>query len=188
MSLGGFAGKLFEVSQNKMYTFYDDTNDVTVKTEEQEVDGSKPSTYIQGMGLETVSLTIKLKQSSTISVEIEVDEWKAIAAQMAPYYLWLGNRPVANNRFLLTDINFSEKVYTYWGKLVAVTMKLTFKEYVREGVKKEEGTKSSDKQSSVTNAAYTSSSKSKSSKISTSDMSSSDEEKLTHLENQVFGG
>lgn len=183
MSLGGFAGKLFEVSQKKIYTFYEDTNDMTVNTEEQEVDGSKPSTYIKGMGLEGVSLNIKLKQSSSINVDTEVDEWKAICATMSPSYLWLGNKSVTNNRFLLTDINFSDKQYTYWGKLIQVTMKLTFKEYVRDGVKKEEGTTSSEKK-----AAITSSAKSKSATGSTSTMSSSDADKITQLENQVFGG
>jgi hypothetical protein len=183
MSLGGFAGKLFEVSQNKIYTFYEDTNDMTVNTEEQEVDGEKPSTYIKGLGLEGVSLNIKLKQSSSIDVDTEVAEWKAICATMSPCYLWLGNKSVTNNRFLLTDINFSDKIYTYWGKLVQVTMKLTFKEYVRDGVEKEEGTTSSAKESAITTSA-----KSTSTTSATSTMSSSDEEKITQLESEVFGG
>lgn len=180
MSLGGFAGKIFEVSQNKIYTFDEDTNDMTVKTEEQEVDGDKPSTYIQGMGLETVSLNIKLKQSSSVDVDTEVDEWKAICSSMSPCYLWLGNKPVTNNRFLLTDINFSDKVYAYWGKLVQVTMKLTFKEYVRDGVKKEEGTSSSTKSANAT--------KKKSSASATSELSEEDSARVDALEEEVFGG
>ena len=58
MSLGGFGDKTFEVSMNKIYTFKDYSNEVSLETEDQDVDGSKPSTYIKGMGLEAPSITL----------------------------------------------------------------------------------------------------------------------------------
>ncbi|NFO15170.1 hypothetical protein FDB34_13380 [Clostridium botulinum] len=183
MSLGGFAGKLFEVSQNKIYTFDEDSNEIAVNIEEQEVDGSKPSTYIKGMALETVSFNIILRQSSSIDVETEIDDWKKICASMSACYLFLGNNTVSSYPFLLIGINFSDKKYLGSGKLVQCTMKLTFKEYVRAGVKKEEGTTtSSKKKESKSNKA------SKKKGSSTSTMSSSDTAKVEALENEIFGG
>lgn len=177
MSLGGFAGKLFEVSSNKIYTFFDDTNDLSLNVEDQEVDGDKPSTYIKGKNLEDVSFNIDLKQSKNIDVETEVKEWREIYELMSPCMLFLGNNPVSENKFLLRQMNVSNKLYSSSGWLIKATLKLTFKEYVRAGVKKEEGTSKSTKKKSTKK------------KVSSgqTEMTSEESARVEELENQIFG-
>ncbi|WP_459482125.1 phage tail protein [Clostridium saccharoperbutylacetonicum] len=175
MSLGSFGNKTFEVSQNKIYTFDGYTRDISLGVEDQDVDGDKPSTYIKGIDLEKISFDIKLNQSSNIDVEKEINEWKSICESGSPYMLFLGNNPVSSNKFLLTGISLSDNFYTSNGKQVKTTLKLTFKEYVRAGVKKEEGTSSKAKKTA------------KKKKGSSEPMSEEDSARVTALENSVFG-
>ncbi|AWK52205.1 hypothetical protein DIC82_14890 [Clostridium beijerinckii] len=179
MSLGSFSNKFFEVSQNKIYTFDEFTRDISLNVEDQEVEGSKPSTYIKGINLEPVSINVKLRQSNTIDVETEINDWKIICEAGIPYMLFLGDKPVSSNQFLLTGVSLTDNNYVSPGKLVKSTMKLTFKEYVRAGVKKEEGTSSTTKKAKTSN---------KKSSSSTSEMSDEDSAKVDDLESEIFGG
>lgn len=176
MSLGSFSSKVFEVSQNKIYTFDEFTRDISINVEDQEVDGSKPSTYIKGTNLEPVSFTIKLRQSNSIDVETEINDWKSICEEGIPYMLFIGDKTVSNNKFLLTGVSLSDNDYIATGKIMRSTMKLTFKEYVRAGVKKEEGTSSTQKKAITKKSS------------SSEEMSAEDSAKVDALESEVFGG
>lgn len=175
MALGSFSSKVFEVNQNKIYTFDEYTRDISINVEDQEVDGDKPSTYIKGISLEGISFNVKLLQSNSIDVETEINDWKNICEVKEPYMLFIGNNPVSSNRYLLTGVSLSDNTYIPSGKLIKSTIKLTFKEYVRAGVKKEEGTSSTSKKSA------------KKSSSSSEPMSEEDEAKVTDLEDSIFG-
>ena len=183
MALGGFAGKLFEVSSKKIYTFDEYTKSFSLNVESQDVDGDKPSTYIKGKGLQNPSISIKLRQASDIDVQTEVEWWGALCEAGVPYMLFLGDNPVAANKFLLKNVSLSDTSY-FGGKLVKATLKLDFEEYVRQGVKKESGTSDEDK----ANASKSSKSKSKSKSNGEETMSAEDSQKVEDLENQIFGG
>lgn len=183
MSLGEFAGKKFEVSTNKIYTFDDYSNSFGISIEEQEVENDKPSNYIKGSDLEKPSFTISLMQSASVDVETELKEWKDICYTKTPYMLFIGNNPVSANKYLLEKGDISDTTIIGSGKMIKCKLKLTFREHVRYGAKKEEGTSSSKKSSKKT-----SSKKKSSSSSSTSTMSSEDEAKVAALEAEVFGG
>lgn len=182
MSLGSFSSKTFEVSQNKIYTFDEYSREIALNVEDQEVDGDKPSTYIKGTNLEQISLNIKLIQSSSINVETEINDWKSICEAATPYMLFIGNNPVSNNKYLLTGVSLSDNNYSIKGDQVKSTLKLTFKEYVRAGVKKEEGTSSEAKK-----AASKKTSQKKKSSSSADSMSDEENARVTALEDSVFG-
>lgn len=137
MALGGFASKKFMVSSNKIYTFDEYENEISLNIEEQEVEGTKPSIYIKGINPENPSISITLRESSQINVQKEFNDWKNILIARTPHMLFLGDKPVSNLKFLLTQITPSNAKFLN-GKLVAVTLKLSFKEYARKGVKKED--------------------------------------------------
>lgn len=181
MSLGGFADKNFEVSQNKIYTFDEYNNEIGLDVEDQSVDGDKPSTYIKGKKLENPTINIQIRQSKNVDVQTEVNDWKKICEDGVPYMLFIGDKPVSNNKYLLTGVSLSDAQIIFSGKMIKCLLKLTFKEYVRAGVKKEEGTSSSSKKS-----------KSKSSKkkedSGQSEMSEAEVQKVAELENSIFGG
>lgn len=137
MSLGGFGDKLFEVSTEKLYGFYDESYDIGLDTEDQEVDGEKPSVYVKNESLINPSINIDLRQSSTIDVDSEFTSWKEILKSREKHMLFLGNEPISDNKYLLVKITPSNVEYSPQGKRVRMTLGLTFKEYPRDGVKKE---------------------------------------------------
>ncbi|NFE73381.1 hypothetical protein FDC27_05150 [Clostridium botulinum] len=190
MSLGEFAGKKFEVSSKKIYTFDDYSNSFGINIEEQDVENDKPSNYIKGFDLEKPSFTISLRQSASVDVENELKEWKDICYAMTPYMLFIGNNPVSANKYLLEKGDISDTTIIGSGKMIKCQLKLTFREHVRYGAKKEEGTSSDTKKSSSSSSSSSSKSKSTSKKksSSTSIMSSDDEAKVSALETEVFGG
>ncbi|WP_160688312.1 phage tail protein [Clostridium sp. C2-6-12] len=177
MQLGGFAGKLFEVSSNKIYTFDGYSKSFTLNVESQEVDGDKPSSYIKGKGLQDPSFAIKLMQSPTIDVNTEVEAWGAICEAGEPYMLFIGDNPVSTNKYLLKKVDISDSEF-FGEKMIKATLKLSFEEYVRAGVKKEdkskEGKSSKAKKKAKSNGENT--------------MSAEDAAKVAALENDVFGG
>lgn len=99
--------------------------------------------------------------------------------------LFIGNTPVSDNKYILEKGDISDSLIINSGKMIKCKLKLTFREHVRYGAKKEEGTSSETKKSSGSN-----SSKKKKSSTSSSDntMSSDDEAKVSALESQIFGG
>ena len=103
--------------------------------------------------------------------------------QRTKYMLFLGNNPVASNKFLLKKVDISDTNY-FGGKLIKATLKLDFEEYVREGVKKESGTSDEEK----TKASKSSKSKKDAKGNGEQTMSAEDSQKVSDLENQVFGG
>jgi hypothetical protein len=177
MALGGFGGKLFEVSSNKIYTFDDYNKSFTLNVESQEVDGDKPSSYIKGKGLQDASITIKLRQSSSVDVQTEVEDWGKMCEEGTPYMLFLGDNPVSVNKFLVKKVDVSDTNY-FGGTLIKATLKLEFEEYVRAGVKKEDKSQ----------ASKSSKAKAKAKGNGEQTMSEEDSKRVSDLENQVFGG
>lgn len=188
ISLGGFANKIFEVNMNKIYTFNDYTNSFGISIEEQEVENDKPSNYIKGFDLEKPSFTIELRQSATIDVEKELKEWKDICYSKNPYMLFIGNNPVSNNTYLLEKCDLSDMLIINSGKMVKCKLKLTFREHVRYGAKKEEGTSSEKKKKSSSKSSSKRSKASKKKSSTSTAMSSEDEARVTSLESEIFGG
>ncbi|MBY6931025.1 phage tail protein [Clostridium botulinum] len=184
MSLGGFAGKTFEVNSNKIYTFNDYSNSFGISVEEQDVENDKPSNYIKGLDLEKPSFTVDLRQSSSVDVETEIKEWKELCYSKTSYMLFIGNTPVSENKYILEKGDISDALIIGSGKIVKCKIKLTFREHVRNGAKKEEGTSSQSKK----NSSKSSSKKKSKSLNSKSTMSSEDESKVSALENSIFGG
>lgn len=138
MSLASFAGKAFEVSRNRIYTFDSLSGSFGLITEEQDVEGNKPSTYIKGKNLESVSFSVGLRQSKTVNVENEINSWRKICNAATPYMLFIGGKPVINNKFLLVSVNIDDTLYSVRGKLIKAVLNLEFKEYVRRGVKRDD--------------------------------------------------
>lgn len=137
MALGGFASKKFIVSSNKIYTFSEYENDISLNIEEQEVEGCKPSIYIKGISAESHSISITLRESKYINVQKEYNDWKNILLSRIPHMLFLGDKPVSSSKFLLIKITASNAEFIS-GKLIKITLKLDFKEYARKGYKKED--------------------------------------------------
>ncbi len=135
MQVAAFGKKVFSVSSTRVYTPTDISFSGELQTDTQEVDKAKPSTYIKGPGLETMSFTLSLDSGLGVNVRDEIDYWRRVRDSGKPDVFLIGGRPVSNYRWLLTSVEPSEIVIVGAGKYLKAKLSLKFEEYVRPGQK-----------------------------------------------------
>ena len=133
MAIATFDKKTFNVSSNKILTFDKLSYGESLAVEQQEVTGQKPSTYIKGVSLMTIPLTVELKSSLGVDVQAEIDDWLNMLRAQTKNYFFLGNKPVSRNKFLLTRVDVDGKTILNNSKVQSATLSIELQEYVRGG-------------------------------------------------------
>lgn len=156
MSIAVFQSKAFQVTDLKKYTIQDfSISGGGLKVDNQEMIRSKPSTYVKGIDLQAVSLTIPLKVEYGINPRKEIDEWEAIKQKAVPAYFILGTKPVTGNKMLLINSNPEDIVMDGSGNILKASLKLEFQEYIREGSAKSSSSTSGSSSASGTKKTTT---------------------------------
>lgn len=145
MAIAVFASKAFEVNTDKIYTLNDLQHNSTLQTEKEDIQGSKPSTYIKGLDLDNMSFKIKLDVDFNINPRKEWESWKEIMRAAVPYPFILGNRPYGGCNWLLIAVSHSSVRIDNNGEILSLELDLKFDEYERQGYSKENSKKSSKK-------------------------------------------
>ena len=135
MPIAIFASKTFKTSSRSLYTFDEFTTSSGLQVEKQDVEGKKPSTYIKGSDLDSMSFNIPLSHSLGIDVWGEFVSWKAIMEREKAYTFILGGKPVGQNKWLLKSVQLSNSKIDGNGKILSASLQLQFEEYVRAGTK-----------------------------------------------------
>lgn len=143
MPIAAFQGKTFQVSQDRILTINGLEWGGSLDTEAQDKVQDKPSTYIKGLGLSTLSFEVPLRADFGTSVRSEIEEWESIRDAAKPDIFMLGSSPVGRNKWLLKSVNVSDTLLDGEGYLLKATMKLDFEEYVRAGSAKDSSKSSS---------------------------------------------
>ncbi|TCZ73061.1 hypothetical protein E0485_21830 [Paenibacillus albiflavus] len=133
MPIASFKNKVFQVSSNQKNTFDGLTWSGDISLEAQEKLKDKPSTYIKGIGLTSMSIDVQLRADFGVNVRNEIEQWEAIRDNMVPDIFVLGTKPLGKNKWLLKSTSVSDTVVDGKGNMLAATLKLEFEEYVREG-------------------------------------------------------
>ena len=119
MAIGTLGRKIvFEVSDDRVFTFSEMTREITSRWANHEPQGVKPKPEFLGAGLQTASLTITI--SATLGVRPR-DVLEAI--------LVIGNRPVGNNPFRLTGSSETWGVVYNRGELARASVTINLEEY-----------------------------------------------------------
>ncbi len=132
MSIAVFAGKSFQTSGRKINTFNSFSTGSGLQTEKQDVEGKKPSTYIKGADLGTMSFVVPLKASLGMNVRNEYESWKALAETGKAYPFILGGKAFGANKWLLKSAQLSN-VAMGTKEMIEAMLQLDFEEYVRPG-------------------------------------------------------
>lgn len=136
MSIGAFGDKIFEVSQNRIYTPDGLSYSESLNVEMQETEGGKPATYIKGLGAMEVSFDIQLKHPFC-DVQQEIDWWLDKMRSGTPEYLTIGDKTYGTNKQLLKSVSVADKVILASGDIVSAKISLSFSEYTKKGYKKD---------------------------------------------------
>jgi hypothetical protein len=133
MPIASFRGKVFQVSSNRKYTFSGLEWNSSLETEAQEKLKDKPSTYIKGESLNTMTFEIPLRADFGIDVRLEIESWEAIKSSTKPDIFILGTKPLGKNKWLLKSVAVSNVEIDNTGRILRAMLKLDFEEYIRAG-------------------------------------------------------
>lgn len=133
MPIASFHGKVFSVSSSKKYPITGLTMDSSLETEAQEKIKDKPSTYIKGESLSTMSFEIPLRSDFFINPRKQIEEWELIKSNAQPAVFILGSKPIGKNKWLLKSVSTTDIEIDGRGNILKATLKLEFEEYVRAG-------------------------------------------------------
>lgn len=143
MPIASFSKKVFQVSSNRKYTLNGLGWSGNLETEAQEKLKDKPSTFIKGKSLTTLSGEVPLRADFGINVRSEIEQWEAIRDKAIPDFFILGTKPLCKNKMLLKSVDVSDTQVDGKGRLLKATIKLEFQEYVRAGKAKPKETSAS---------------------------------------------
>jgi hypothetical protein len=133
MAIAIFSKKTFQVSSSRIYTLNDFSLKSGLNTESQDVTGKKPSTYVKGGILESMSFSIPVGTSMGINARGEYEGWKSIMEAGMAYPFILGGKPVGNNKWLLKSVSLGNTKIDSKGYILSAALDIEFEEYVRPG-------------------------------------------------------
>lgn len=133
MAIASYQKKVFTVSTSSRYTFDSLEWSGTLETEAQDKIKQKPSTYIKGEGLGSMSFDIPLRVGAKLDVRTEIEAWEAIKAKGTADYFILGTKPLGKTKWLLKSVGVSDTEIDAKGRMLKASLKLSFDEYARAG-------------------------------------------------------
>ena len=103
--IGSFGKKKFVVNSSKQITFQDLSRSSSLNTESVENKTKRPKTNIKNIGLDTFSITIKLRNHN-VNVMSEINDWRKIKNAKKPYYFLLGRKKFGSYKYLLKHYKY----------------------------------------------------------------------------------
>lgn len=132
MPIASFSGKVFTVSSDKVYTFDGLSQKSELMTEAVDNNKGKPSTFVKGSALDTLSFDIKLN-SEYVDVRAEINAWIAMCEKKRMDRFILGNKALSKNKFLLKSVDIRYSKINNKGEVLSASLSLEFEEYIKAG-------------------------------------------------------
>ena len=130
MAIGTLGRKIvFEVSDDRVFTFSEMTREITSRWANHEPQGVKPKPEFLGAGLQTASLTITISATLGVRPRDVLEAIENMVENGTAETLVIGNRPVGNNPFRLTGSSETWGVVYNRGELARATMTISLEEY-----------------------------------------------------------
>ena len=120
---------VFEVSDDRVFTFSELTREVTSRWTNHEPQGVKPKPEFLGAGLQTASLTITLSATLGVRPRDVLEAIDNMVENGPAETLVIGNRPVGSNPFRLTGSSEAWNTVYNRGELARATLTISLEEY-----------------------------------------------------------
>lgn len=120
---------VFEVSDDRVFTFSELTREVTSRWTNHEPQGVKPKPEFLGAGLQTASLTITLSATLGVRPRDVLEAIENMVENGTAKTLVIGNRPVGSNPFRLTGSSEAWNTVYNRGELARATLTISLEEY-----------------------------------------------------------
>ena len=120
---------VFEVSDDRVFTFSELTREVTSRWTNHEPQGGKPKPEFLGAGLQTASRTITLSATLGVRPRDVLEAIENMVENGTAETLVIGNRPVGSNPFRLTGSSEAWNTVYNRGELARATLTISLEEY-----------------------------------------------------------
>lgn len=120
---------VFEVSDDRVFTFSELTREVTSRWTNHEPQGVKPKPEFLGAGLQTASLTITLSATLGVRPRDVLEAIENMVENGTAETLVIGNRPVGSNPFRMTGSSEAWNTVYNRGELARATLTISLEEY-----------------------------------------------------------
>ena len=120
---------VFEVSDDRVFTFSELTREVTSRWTNHEPQGVKPKPEFLGAGLQTASLTITLSATLGVRPRDVLEAIENMVENGTAETLVIGNRPVGSNPFRLTGSSEAWNTVYNRRELARATLTISLEEY-----------------------------------------------------------
>ena len=120
---------VFEVSDDRVFTFSELTREVTSRWTNHEPQGVKPKPEFLGAGLQPASLTITLSATLGVRPRDVLEAIENMVENGTAETLVIGNRPVGSNPFRLTGSSEAWNTVYNRGELARATLTISLEEY-----------------------------------------------------------
>ena len=120
---------VFEVSDDRVFTFSELKREVTSRWTNHEPQGVKPKPEFLGAGLQTASLTITLSATLGVRPRDVLEAIENMVENGTAETLVIGNRPVGSNPFRLTGSSEAWNTVYNRGELARATLTISLEEY-----------------------------------------------------------
>ncbi len=128
--IGSFGDVQFTVSMAQVRTFKNYKRSGGARWDEHDLINRKPLGEFKGAGLEELTFAIQLHSSLGVVPEDELDTLRRMRDSGKSYVFVLGESPIGDNNWVITNISETSDFINHLGQLQAVTAELTLKEYV----------------------------------------------------------
>jgi phage protein U len=130
--IGYFSDIVFEVSDEKIYTFSGFKLDASARYSAHEMIGVKPKTEFIAPNLKTISLTINLNGNYGVKPGQEMHRWIDLAETGEADYLVIGWDVMGDDQWVVKSVSESWDTFFNEGELFAGKIDVTFEEYISQ--------------------------------------------------------
>jgi phage protein U len=128
--IGYFGDIVFEVSDEKIYTFNGFKLDASARYSTHEIIGEKPKTEFIAPNLKTISLTISLNGDYGVTPMEEMHKWISLAETGEADYLVIGWDVMGDDKWVVKSVSEAWEILFSEGELFAGKIDVTFEEYI----------------------------------------------------------
>jgi hypothetical protein len=130
--VGNFGKKIiFTVTDSKILTFSDLQENISARWSERNIQKKKPRSEFLGANLRTVTLTIVLDASLGVKPMAMRNKLIKICEKGQVEYLVVGSKRLSSHKFKIESISNAWDYIIKKGKVVQMTMDVTFSEYIK---------------------------------------------------------
>lgn len=128
--IGYFGDIVFEVSDEKIYTFNGFKLEASARFSAHEIIGAKPKTEFIAPNLKTISLTINLIGNYGITPMEEMQKWISLVEAGEADYLVIGWDVLGDDRWIVKSVSETWNTIFSEGELFSGKIDVTFEEYI----------------------------------------------------------